>query len=509
MTSAGAFTLYAIGCAIGLAAALGGALQGVVFLLALYVLESSRGASVEMWLATWSGLPAWGALVSSAAALAGGWLVSSGAWGRPALARLLLVAIFGAAVWLGAWTEDLTSWLVNGIGLSAQVAAGWWIAGQLSRWAQEAQQGQIPPGEAVHEARTHLVSIIGGIVFAWAMSTIAPVPMPRWELSQGVAVAGMAVGLLSSVLYMMGLQQLWVRAELAAAKARIDPGFWLSPPRWLIVAVAAVIAVAAALPSDPSPVHIRDFNRWMEALTERIGPWLVPSARLQRSGGEGIWDRLADIVSETLLPKVLDAQSDGPWSLVGQIFLLGLLFLLGWRILRRRNKPVLTSTAVGRVPLGLRWLLQEVGRALKRLLQRFGFLARHGAPASGTGPKMATFTGPRRGIGLRSRLPDSVIPIYLHVIERLGERGLRRQPSETPLEFLGRWRKRSKRPDERGLPVLTRLFLLVRYAGKPQQASMIAEARRAAILTLRGWRREVLLARIRSWTGARNPTTDQ
>ncbi len=509
MTRAGAFALYAVGCAIGLAAALGGALQGVVFLLTLYVLESSRGASVEVWLATWRGLPAWGALVASAAALAGGWLASSGALGRPALARLLLVAVFGVAVWLGAWTEDLTSWLVDGTGLSIQVAAGWWIAGQLSRWAQEAQQGQIPVREAVKEARTHLMSVIGGIVFAWALSTVAPVPMPQWELSQGVAVTGMGVGLLSAVLYMVGLQQLWVRAELAAVKARIDPGFWLSPPRWLIVAVAAFVAVAAVLPADPSPVHIRDFNRWMEVLTERIGPWLVPSARLQRSGGEGIWDRLADIVSETLLPKVLETNSDAPWRLVGQIFLLSVLFLLGWRILRRRNRPMVTSAAVGRVPLGLRWLVQEAGRALKRLLQRFGLFARRDAPAAGAGPGRATSIGPRRGFWSAARLPDSVIPIYLHVIDRLGERGLRRQPSETPLEYLRRWRKRSKRPDERGLPVLTRLFLLVRYGGKPQQASMIAEARRAAILTLRGWRREVLLARVRSWRSARTPTTDQ
>src|SRR5690606_25698242 len=120
-----------------------------------------------------------------------------------------------------------------------------------------------------------------------------------------------------------------------------------------------------------------------------------------------------------------------------------------------------------------------------------------------------TSIGPRRGFWSAARLPDSVIPIYLHVIDRLGERGLRRQPSETPLEYLRRWRKRSKRPDERGLPVLTRLFLLVRYGGKPQQSSMIAEARRAAILPLRGWWREVLHARVRSWRSARTPTTDQ
>ena len=298
-----------------------------------------------------------------------------------------------------------------------------------------------------------------------------------------------------------------IESELEAAGVKIDPGFWRSPPRFLVAAVIAVVCLAALLPSDLSPLHIRDFNLWMEALTDRIGPLLVPAARVDRGGHDGIFARLADAASRALLAHARQTSAQGSLGTVARVVLLGVGVALVSRLFRQKPKPLKPSAAVGSMPYGFRWLMLEVRRALLRLLARFGWYENAGA--AHVGGRGAAAAGLRRPRMRLSRLPSNVILIYLHVIDRLGERGLARRPSETPLEFLKRWRERSHAPDDRGLPALTRLFLAVRYGGSVQQDEMLQGARRAASAALRGWRRDALAARLRTWSRGRQRDEDR
>ena len=499
-TAAADLPLYAAGFAFGIAVCMAGALQGVVNLLALYVLQSTRGASVEVWLQTWEGLPAWGLLVSLVAASLGSWTTVV-ARTRPdprrsalALAALLTLTLGGA--WLGG-----DAWIVIGLGALWQLIAAWWLAARLSRFALDAAGAKTGIIDSVHQAQGILLSAAGAVVVAWALSSLAPVQLVDSPWLEAAATFGMIVALVCGVLYLSGLRQRLIESELKAANAKIDPGFWRSPPRFLAVVVIAVVCLAALMPADLSPLHIRDFNRWMESLTDRIGPLLVPSARIDRGGQDGLLSRLADVASQAMLVGARQTGTQSPLRIVGQVALFAAGLVTVWRILRRKQRPLEPSIAAGNVPFGFRWLLSEMRQAILRLLARLGWYGK-GGMAHPMGAETSAPV-PRRPRTRLSRLPSNVILIYLHVIERLGERGLARRPSETPLEFLKRWRERSAAPDDRGLPALTRLFLAVRYGGGVQHDELLRGARQAASTALRGWRRDALATRLRSWIRVR------
>lgn len=478
------------GCAFGVAAAMAGALQGIVNLFVLYVLQSSRGASVEVWLDRWEGLPAWGILVAWAAAALGAWTVLADR-SRPDPRRAFLGAVVLATLTLiGAWLGGQGAWWIGAVGVAWQLVVAWGLAGRLSRFALD--------GARWEQAQKILLSSGGAVVGGWALASLAPIQLVDALWLEVAAVGGMAVTLVCSTLYLSGLRQLGIARQLREARVQVDAGFWRSPPRPLAALVIVVVCLALLVPADLSPIHIRDFNRWMEALTDRIGPWLVPSARVER-GGDGVLDRLADAASRSLLTQVRETGSTSPSQTIAQVALFVAAAFFVWRVLRRKEKPLTPAVAAGRVPFGFRWLLAEVRRAFLNFLARLGWYVK-GAPPSFHEGTVLGVDGHRRPKVRLSRIPSNVILIYLHVVDRLGERGLVRQPNETPLEYLARWKERSSSPDERGLPTLTGFFLSVRYGGSIQHGEMLRSARQAASTALRGWRREALAARLRSWT---------
>lgn len=487
-TPAAGLVWLAGACAFGVAAAAAGALQGVANLIALYVLASSRGAHVELWFETWEGLPLWGVGLAALAAALGAWSAVLDRTRPDPRRAVITVAALALATVGGAWLRGDPGWLAVVAGVTWQWAVAWRLAGRLSRHALE--------GSGVEQAERGLLATAGFVVGAWALSTLEPVQFPGAGVLEIAAVCGMAIALISGALYLSGLRRVQLASRFQGENVQVDEALRRTPQRTFALWVVAAVILALWVPSDFVPFHIRDFNRWMEAFTDRIGPWLVPSARVNRGGG--------DLVSGVfgMLYQALSAGSAqtgpaNPARRIVQALLLVVLAALVWRILRRRERPLAPSRAAGRIPLGFRWLLEEARRAILRLLARLGWFVTGGRPAAPVaGEEAGDPVRPRRRPG---RLPRNVILLYLHVIERLGAWGLARRPSETPLEYLGRWRAQSASPDERGLPVLTRYFLAVRYGGAFQDDAMQRDARKAASAALRGWRREALAARVRSW----------
>lgn len=479
----------AAGCAFGVAAAVAGALQGMGNLLIVYVLQSSRGVHVELWFEQWKGLPLWGLLLAGMAAALGAWIAVLDRV-RPDPRRALGIVSAIAALTLGGawwWAEGGVTWPAVAVGVAWQWALAWRLAVRLSRRALS--------GSGVEEAERILLASSGFVVGAWALSTLEPVRLPGAAWLEATAVGGMAAAVVCGALYFAGLRRVQIGSELQKAQVRVDARFWRPPPRAFAALVVAAVVFAFVIPSDLVPFHIRDFNRWMEAFTDRIGPWLVPSARIQRES-DGLLAQLAGALSRAVSPESGRTGQASPARRIVQALLFVALAAFVWRVLRRKDRPLAPTSPVGRVPMGFRWLLAQVRTAIMRLLARLGWYVR-GGPSGWQAAPLADDrqTRPRRR---RFRLPDDVILLYLHVIHRLGERGLARRPSETPLEYLDRWRARSRSPDERGLPTLTRLFLAVRYGGEPQRDEMRRGARKAASNALRGWRREVFTARLRA-----------
>lgn len=478
----------AAGCAFGVAAATAGALQGVANLIALYVLYSSRGAHVELWFEAWEGLPLWGLGLAAVAAVLGSWSAVLDR-SRPNPRRALVVVALLAALTLGgAWLGQHPGWFAVVVGVTWQWAVAWRLAARLSRHALD--------GGGLEQAERSLLAFAGFVVGAWALATLEPVRFPGAGALEAAAVAGMAIALVCGALYLSGLRRVQLASKLRGDHVHVDEALWQPPPRAFALWVIAAVCVALLIPSDLTPFHIRDFNRWMEAFTDWIGPWLVPSARVSR-GGDGPVSRLFGWLYSTLTASGPQAGFGNPARRIVQALLFVLVAALVWRILRRRERPLAPSRAVGRVPVGFRWLLQEARRAILRLLARLGWFVKGGTPPPVLpGEEADDPARPRRRL---VRLPWDVILLYVHVVDRLGERGLARRPSETPLEYLSRWRARSASPDERGLPALTRHFLAVRYGGVSQHREMQRDARKAASAALWGWRREALAARLRSW----------
>jgi len=515
-------SMLVAGFAAGAGLAAAGSFHQAGRFVSAIVLQSSRAWRAEEWLEVWAAFPVWAVVVQVGAAAgfarAAERVVAQRLRAKDVVwaAALLLFAVGGAAwLWSGvAWGTVLAV-------TASSLVAGSWLAAALGRCTLDAR-ALAGDESAAHRwglpgrARTsdELLGVAQAVVIrtalavaaAWALGSLAP-PLVRGAGVKGLELAGAAgsaVCLACGLLYLSGLRQVLLKAQLEGMGVQVSSRYWLSPPKALGAAISGIVLLGVLLPSDVSPVHIRDFNRWMESFTDFVGPYLVPGARARRAGGLGVTERLAQSLTDALFASLSSNRGGERLWTVLQLVLLSALAVGAWRVFRRRDrKPLRPSRGVGTVPLGIGWLLAELKRALHRLLVWFGIRLGDASDLA-AGP-----AGSREGLGARrlrvslARLPADVIRIYLHVLERLGERGLPRAASETPLEYLARWEKRSAVNDPEAFPALTHLFLDARYGARPQGPEALARARRAASATLRGWRRSGWARRVRSWMDGR------
>lgn len=513
--------LWAAGYAWGTGAAAMGSLYKAAHLVAAWVLQSSRALAADAWLAVWAAYPAWGVLGALAASAAFAWEAVQVSQKRQRSRRALAAALAVCAAVGGAarlWSP--ASWgAVLALAVLA-TAIGGRLSATLSQWAADAQAlatgGEAPQrleagssagGAALalfDTAQAALVKITAVVATLWALGSLAPPLIDgagvRWlELA---AAGGMGASLVCGLLYLASLRQLVLKAQFEEAGVEIGPGYWLTPPKRLGAVLLGVVLVATLLPSDVSPLHIRNFNRWMESFTEWVGPLFVPSARARRiESGGGLVERIAERFADGLLLLLTWMQGRGPLQRVVQIALFTAVAMGIWRLYYRDRKPLRPSRGVGTLPLGVGWLWAEIQRMARRLLAWLGIRVGIMERGQETAQLLGEGGGARRPrVGL-ARLPADVIEIYLHVLDRLAQRGFPRIASETPLEYLARWEQRSAAPSPSGFSVLTRLFLDVRYGGKAPGPRAVEEARRAASATLRIWRRTGWARRLRFWLG--------
>lgn len=573
----GTLALWGAGFGAAAGVAVAGSVHQVMHLLAGVVLQSSRAAAADQWLAAWSAFPAWGVVTALAAPVLCAAMASGVALKR--LSRrgaigttVALLVSLGVAAWL--WSPS--SWVAVVLAHGAAAVSAAWLSAHLARWAAETGDGArnweqqvhaapeaqpVPsaqpahpgqpaqlarpvqpahstrpahpahaaqhsqpaqpvqpaqaaqaPAQAAQAAQAVVLNVALAIAAVWAVASVVPGLVEgaavRWlELA---ATAGVGVSLACGFLYLSGIRQLHAKAQFEAAGVEVSPGYRLALPRPAVLVMAGAVLVALLLPSDISPLHVRDFNRWMESFTDFVGPYLVPSARVRRvDARDGAIGRIAEYVS-----SMLDPGAGGPGSrrrlrMLIQLVLLSLVAFGVWRIFRRDKKTLRPGRSLHKMPLGIGWLLAEIKRAVKRLLAWIGIDTGFVGNRAGDSGSFAASTGMLRPRSRLKRLPADVVRIYLHVLEWLGQKGLPRMASETPLEYLARWERRSDERDPGALPALTHLFLDARYGVREPAPGAVQRARRAASLTLRSWRRVSWARRFRSWFGRRRDDGDE
>ena len=186
--------VLAAGCAFGIAACMAGGLRGVVNLLSLYVLESTRGAPVGRWLQTWEGLPPWVLLVAFAGAALGSWTTAADRT-HPDPRRSVLAFSILFLLALGGARLGGDSWVAIGFGALWQMILGWWLAARLCRLALDAQSARRQVLDPVRQAQETLLSAAGAGVIAWALASLAPVQLVDAGWLEAAAAGGMVVAL--------------------------------------------------------------------------------------------------------------------------------------------------------------------------------------------------------------------------------------------------------------------------------------------------------------------------
>jgi len=151
---------------------------------------------------------------------------------------------------------------------------------------------------------------------------------------------------------------------------------------------------------------------------------------------------------------------------------------------------------MGRLPVGIGWLFEQIRAAIVRWLTRWGLLRRSTGQV-----RPAAIHAPHR----RLRRPGqserrSVTAIYVDVVGRMGRRGFSRRDSETPLEYLGRYRRSEiGAGGDAALTQLTDLYLAERYGERRSTKGILEQARRAAAGALRAFSRSKLASTVKSW----------
>ena len=341
--------------------------------------------------------------------------------------------------------------------------------------------------------RRRMLALFLAVAGGWAIASLSVAGNPG--AGGAVAVAGGALFAVCGIVFVARVHQTAIALELQGEGAKLLPGIEGGGGRagaWLLVLPAAV---ALLLPVNLSPLGLWNFNRWMERFTERVGPLLLPSQAPTRRIGEG----LSRISLDRFLVDLASGGRSGD-GLSGSLVLLAAAFFavafVAWRVFRtpvKGGRPV----RMGRLPVGVRWLYEQIRAFVTQWFARwFRWLGVRPVPGSGAA---ATTTARRRaGRPVRGDY-SSVAAIYVEAVERMGRRGLLRRETETPLEYLERYRSRAEAGEGADFGRLTDLYMLERYGEESATAGVLQEARRAAARALRFLSRSKLASAVKSW----------
>lgn len=383
-------------------------------------------------------------------------------------------------------------------------AVGSWIFG---RWLLRTTALDTPSASYAKTRDTVLSSWLM-VVIAWAAWTfyLDSAADPIQIGTTGTAYALLAtVGVTAAIgsgLLLIALAHHRARlaemvAEGVVVRAKLKRDLSHAVP-WII---GAVVLFALVFPSDLSPFQISDINRWMERLTDAIGPAFVPrdnpAAKLRQTitFSPGRW-----------MMQGSGAGQINPIWVFFQIVVFVLVAMWAVRVFRTRKTRRERSTVVGYVPWGFRWLWGEIKALIVRLISRFTRWATGQTKTETAVPVHGIRTPFRR----RARThPSTVEEWYALVLQRAARRGLIKHPAETPYEFLVRWRtwhalssastdESDPAPEEDSFRHLTEIVVQTRYSGR-YAPSWLQRARHAAAGSLRQF------ARIR-WRRKSRPT---
>lgn len=513
-------TLLALTCAVGASWSVGSAMGVVARAATLYDVPLPWWSHALALLFACSG--AFGTILFAER----GWDIRFRAVEWAALA-LVFAARF---LWMGAGGPTAgaaTAGLLAAAVPTLQALAAWWVGERMVRFAlpvaevEEGAQGdeemrepvtadqnesssqahadvvtEAPPTpvrEAYVAGRDFWLMVIGASALSWAIASFVA---PAEGGMQVIAYAGALLHFGAGALYVAVLHQRSVHESFVLQEVRVADGFSPRVPRRVVWLIGALVALALLLPANLSPLHIRDFNNWMVALTDNfLGPLLVPSHAPGQRVGEELRRFSAD--APWGFARTGPGGPDSLFNVVLRVAFLLLLVYVFWRIFASKRNADGTRGGMGPLSAGLRWLYEQIKGMLLELLARLGLVWGERKYLGGArigGARTDTY-GTRGG----RPLLGSVAALYCHVLERFGRRGLARRPAETPHEFLTRWRGAAPATDERGLPVLTELYIEARYAERDEAAGTLKAARKAASLALRGWTRAALTSKLFGW----------
>lgn len=494
----------AVGCAVGFVWSVSVALS---VLLDQALVTVSPGPGGGDW------FPVWGALIAVPAAWVGGhggiffarrgWnpaLRVAEACGVAAVAALVIRLTGGYASLPGA---PFWSILTSSTPVYAVVGA-WGAAARLARilWPRPVPS---PEGAGVEGAgdswrgvyvavRAQLFLMAVALAGVWAIASYSVRGVP--EAGGFVSTAGGLLFATCGLVLLASVHQKVLAAAFRREGVSARPGFTAKLPPSSLLFLITPAALALFLPANISPFHAWNFNNWMVRLTEWLGPLLVPSRAPARSFGEEI--------SRFSIDRALWNWAEGGrmgsgsgGSLFFWIALLLLVSFIAWRIFRTPRRGERPGPGMGRLPLGLGWLFEQLKAVVVRFLMKWGFLSRR--VGSGLSIEKVGAGGETPWLRSRRAAHRSVTALYVHVVGRMGRRGFAREEVETPLEFLERWKREHAAGDPRGLASLTSLYVSERYGERRPSAGVLAEARRAAAHALRALVRSRLAATVRSW----------
>lgn len=421
---------------------------------------------------------------------AGEWLLFAGAIG-------------GVTYWLSRTTPPPmeTAILIAALWPVVQGGVAWLVGERLARPALFLL-GDGRAKEAHELARPTIFALLIALAGGWALLSLV---LPDVAVVEGSsAVMGGMVCVAAALAYLALLNQMRVHEELVDDGVHIDATFRPRPSSAVLRVLGILVLFAALLPANLSPLHLKNFNRWMEVFTERVvGPLLVPRHGSARWLGESARQLSVEGALEGLARTGSTNPVEDLLALSLRIGVFVLVVYVGWRIFRTSRNTVPGGGGMGSLIMGLKWLYQEVRQWVIQWLIRLGWLGpvKERVNAYDVAGSASSGRSARRGRPLLS----SVVAVYCHVIDRLSHRGLSRHQSETPYEFLARWHQEVPGGDARGMPYLTDLYVAARYEEQRLGSDGLTRARRAASRTLRGWTRAALTARVLGWMKRDDP----
>lgn len=413
---------------------------------------------------------------------------------------LFFTGILVARVLLGSGPGAETSLAVSGnlFWAAAPVIPGmvaWSLGERLIRpLVQLIRDGSATDAYSV--TRRYLSALLLTLCGAWAaasfaLPSVAPAEHP-------LAVVGGLLCVPAAFVLLTIFHQVSVNERLAAQGVNLDSTLRSGVPRVNVGFVVGAALIGILLPANLSPFQLRDFNQWMVILTERfLGPLLVPS----QGPARGIGDGLSGLSLQNALEGLERGGSARPaedlLTLLLQIALFVGVAYFAWRVFRVARHSPQGTPGYGSLLWGLGWLYQQVRGWVVDWLTRIGLLGWKASERLRTSPGTPSVSNER---SRRSRPAlNTIAALYGYVLERMADRGLARRVSETPYEFLGRWRREAPAADESGLPALTRLYVAVRYQERLPGTNSLLEARHAASRALRGWTRAALRSKLFGW----------